>query len=175
MDSVIVADLETYAPGDWVVHRRHGAGKIESLEEKAVGETKSTYCKIRTNTITVWLPAEKMNDEWLRPIAPSAEFRRALDTLSSPPQPMSDTLNSRKKRIKNVDTSASPVEIAELLRDLWALKKLKKTLSQAEEAALSRFTNCFLAEWSQSLRVPISEAKEEFNRAIQVGQQLSDN
>jgi RNA polymerase-interacting CarD/CdnL/TRCF family regulator len=62
MESVIVADLETYAPGDWIVHRRHGAGQIESLEEKAIGESKSTYCKIRTPTITVWLPAEKMND-----------------------------------------------------------------------------------------------------------------
>jgi len=166
-----VADLETYAPGDWVVHRRHGAGQVEGLEEKAIGEAKSTYCKIRTHTITVWLPAEKMNDEWLRPVASAAEFRQALEALSGSPQPMSDKLNSRKKRIKNLDTSASPIEIAELLRDLWALKKVKKVLSQAEEEALSRFTNCFLAEWSQSLNVPINEAKVDFNRLLQIGRQ----
>jgi RNA polymerase-interacting CarD/CdnL/TRCF family regulator len=88
---------------------------------------------------------------------------------------MSDKLNSRKNRIKNLDTSAPPIEIARLLRDLWALKKVKKTLSQAEETALNRFTNCFLAEWSQSLSVPINEAKKEFDRAIQIGQQLSEN
>ena len=171
MDSVIMADLETYGPGDWIVHRRHGAGQVERLEEKAVGETKNTYCKIRTHNVTVWLPVEKMNDDWLRPIASSVDFRLALAVLSSPPQPMSSKFNSRKSRIKNLATSDSPAAIAELLRDLWARKKVKKMLSQAEEAALRRFTNCFLAEWSQSLNVPIDEAKEEFNRVLQIGQQ----
>jgi RNA polymerase-interacting CarD/CdnL/TRCF family regulator len=169
MDSVFMAEVESYSPGDWVVHRRHGAGQIESLEEKTVGEAKSTYCKIRTHTITVWMPAEKMNDEWLRPIASPAEFRQALEALDSSPQPMPDTLNSRKKRIKDLDTSDPPIEIAELLRDMWALKKVKKMLSQAEEEALRRFTNCFLAEWSQSLKVPVDEAKQEFETMLQIG------
>ena len=171
MDSAVVSEQKSYAPGEWVVHRRHGAGQIEGREEKAVGETRSNYCKIRTRTVTVWLPVEKMNDDWLRPIASSADFRQALETLCSPPQPMSDNLTSRKSRIKNLDTTDSPIEIAQLLRDLWALKKVKKTLSQAEEEALRRFTNCFLAEWSQGLDVPIDEAKEEFDRMLQIGQQ----
>lgn len=112
-----------------------------------------------------------MNDEWLRPIASAADFRQALTVLKSEPEPMSDKLNSRKNRIKNLDTSDSPVEIAELLRDLWALKKVKKTLSQAEEEALRRLTTCFLAEWSQSLDISIEEAREEFDGMLQIGQQ----
>ncbi len=170
MDGAIVPDMETYAPGDWVVHRRHGAGQIESCEEIVVEDTKNSYCKIRTHSVTVWLPVEKMNDDWLRPIAAPADFRRALKVLRSPPQPMADSLNSRKSRIRNLDTSDSPEEIAELLRDLWALKKKKKTLSQAEERALRRFTNCFQAEWSVSLDTPIDEAKEEFDALLHIGQ-----
>jgi RNA polymerase-interacting CarD/CdnL/TRCF family regulator len=157
----------TYAPGDWVVHKRHGAGQIESLEEIVVEDTSGVYCKIRTTNVTVWLPEEKMNDEWLRPIAAPADFRQAIEVLNSPPEPMADNLNSRKSRIKNLDTSDTPAEIAELLRDLWALKKEKKTLSQAEEEALRRFTSCFQAEWSISLEIPIEEAQEEFETMIQ--------
>ncbi|MGD8585420.1 MAG: CarD family transcriptional regulator [Chloroflexota bacterium] len=170
MDGAIVSDMETYAPGDWVVHRRHGAGQIESCEEIVVEDTKSSYCKIRTHSVTVWLPVEKMNDDWLRPIASAADFRRALKVLRSPPQPMADNLVSRKSRIRNLDTSDSPVEIAKLLRDLWALKKEKKTLSQVEEAALRRFTSCFQAEWAVSLDTPIEEAKEAFVAMLYKGQ-----
>ena len=167
---MIVPDLNEYAPGDWVVHRRHGPGQIESLEEKVVGETKSTYFKIRTHSVTVWLPAEKMNGEWLRPIASSADFRQASEVLSSPPQPMSDNLNNRKNRINNLGTNDAPIEVAELLRDLWALKKKKKTLSQGEEEALRRFTNSFVAEWSLSLELPIEVAKQQFEGMLQIGQ-----
>jgi CarD family transcriptional regulator len=171
MDGAIVSDMETYAPGDWVVHRRHGAGKIESCAELVVEDTKNSYCKIQTHSVTVWLPVEKMNDDWLRPIASAADFRQALKVLRSPPQPMADSLNSRKSRIRNLDTSDSPVEIARLLRDLWALKKEKKTLSQVEEEALRRFTSCFQAEWAISLGTPIEEAKEEFAAMLLIGQQ----
>ena len=137
----IVPEMETFAPGDWVVHRRHGAGQIESCEEIVVDDTKNSYCKIRTPSVTVWLPVEKMNDEWLRPVAAENDFRRALKVLRSPPQPMADTLNGRKGRIRSVDTSDAPEEIAELLRDLWALKKEKKTLSSIFSSSRS-FLNC---------------------------------
>lgn len=166
-------DMETYAPGDWVVHRRHGAGQIVSCKEIVVEDTKNSYCKIRTPSVTVWLPVEKMNDDWLRPIAPAADFRRALQVLRSPPQPMADNLNGRKSRIRNLDTSDSPVEIARLLRDLWALKKEKKTLSQVEEDALRRFTSCFQAEWAVSLDTPIEEAKEKFAAMLLIGQKIT--
>lgn len=170
MDGAIVPEIETYAPGDWVVHRRHGAGQIESCEEIVVEDTKNSYCKIRTPSVTVWLPVEKMNEDWLRPIATETDFRRALKVLRSPPQPMADSLNGRKGQIRSVDTSDSPEEIAELLRDLWALKKEKKTLSQAEEQALRRFTNCFQVEWSLSLDTPIEAAREEFEAMLKIGQ-----
>jgi RNA polymerase-interacting CarD/CdnL/TRCF family regulator len=166
-----VAQASTYTTGDWVVHLQHGAGRIESLEKKGIGEKSKTYCKIKAHDITIWLPADKMNDEWLRPLASLQDIQRALEVLKKPPQPMSDNLNSRKGRIKKTDANDEPVVIAELLRDLWALKKEKKMLSQAEEAALRRFTGCFLAEWSVGLDVPIEEARQEFERLLQMGRE----
>lgn len=171
MGNSTVGEASAYTPGDWVVHLQHGAGRIESLEKKGIGENINTYCKIRAHNVTIWLPAEKMNDEWLRPLASLEDIQQAFEILSRPPRPMSDNLNSRKGRIKNIDANDAPAVLAELLRDLWALKKEKKMLSQMEEAALRRLTDCFLAEWSISLDVPVDEAKQEFERLLQIGRE----
>lgn len=165
-------ELKTYAPGDWVVHRHHGIGKIESTETKNIGDQSNTYCKIRTFNSTIWLPAEKMNEEWLRPLASPSEIYKALDILVSPPRPAPDNINSRKSRVKKVDSNDAPAEIARLLRDLLALKREKnKNLIQAEREALRHFTDCFLAEWSVSADIPIEEAKQEFEELVHNGRE----
>jgi RNA polymerase-interacting CarD/CdnL/TRCF family regulator len=169
MNEIMAPEEVEYLPGDWVVHRQHGLGQVKSLEEKHIGEKTNTYCKIRTPNVTIWLPVEKMNDEWLRPLASPGDIKAALEVLRQAPKPMSDSLNNRKNRIKKVDTNDTPVKIATLLRDLWALKKEKKTLSQAEEEALRHFTNCFMAEWSVCLDGTMGDKKEEFEALLKIG------
>ncbi len=164
-------DVIIYAPGDWVVHRHHGIGQIESLETKFINEQENSYYKIVMFNSTLWLPVEKVNDDWLRPIATQAEMKKALDILKSPPQPMSDNQNSRKSQIGKVESYDLPVIIAELLRDLWALKKEKKTLYKAEEDSLRHLTECFLAEWAVSLDVPVEGAKQRFEELLLTGQE----
>jgi RNA polymerase-interacting CarD/CdnL/TRCF family regulator len=169
MSEIKAPEVSEYIPGDWVVHRQHGLGQIKSLEEKHIGEKTNTYCKIRTPSVIIWLPIEKMNEKWLRPLASPGEIEAALEVLQQAPEPMSDNLNNRKNRIKKLDSNDEPVKIARLLRDLWALKKKKKTLSQAEEEALRHFTNCFLAEWSVCLDGTMEDTKEEFEALLQIG------
>ena len=175
MNKSTALEETTFAPGDWVVHQQHGIGQIEGVEEKGIGGQTNTYCKIQTRNITIWLPVEKMNAEWLRPVSSPNEIEEALEVLKDPPQPMADNLNSRKNQIKKIDTNDSPVVIAELLRDLWALKKEKTTLSISEENTLKHFTDCFLAEWSESLNIPITQAKQDFDRMLRVGQEQITN
>ncbi len=155
---------QTYSPGTWVVHRHHGVGQIESKETKRIGEQAKIYYKIQTFNSTIWLPEKKVNDEWLRPLATSAEIKQALKVLRSQPLPMSENLNTRKSQIQKVNSNAAPAEIAELLRDLRALKKKRKTLPQMEEAALRHFTDCFLTEWSVSMDLTVEEAKRKFDK-----------
>jgi RNA polymerase-interacting CarD/CdnL/TRCF family regulator len=171
MSEIRAPEASEYILGDWVVHRQHGLGQIKSLEEKHIGTKTNTYCKIRTPNVIIWLPIEKMNEEWLRPLASPGDIEAALEVLQRPPKPMSDNLNNRKNRIRKVDSNDAPVEIARLLRDLWALKKAKKTLSQAEEEALRHFTGCFLAEWSVCLDGTMEDTKEEFEALLQIGRQ----
>ena len=71
----------------------------------------------------------------------------------------------------NFDRSSDhPAEIAELLRDLWALKHEKKSLSQIEEEALRRLTDSFVTEWAISMDQPSENVRQEFNELLYKGQ-----
>ena len=160
----------TYKQNDWIVHRHHGVGRFDGLQSMDIGEEEKTYCKIDTSGSTIWIPEDKMTSEWLRPIASPSEIESAQRVLSSTPEPMSDNLKSRQSTIKNVQAIDSPASIAELLRDLWALKFENKTLPQIEEEALRRFTDCFVTEWSVCMDLPIEQVRTEFNQLIHKGQ-----
>jgi RNA polymerase-interacting CarD/CdnL/TRCF family regulator len=111
-----------------------------------------------------------MTSEWLRPIASPSEMEPAFRVLASAPNAMSDNLKGRQAQIKKVHAIDAPVVIAELLRDLWALKYVKKALSQVEEEALRRLTDCFVTEWSVCMDIPVEQAKVKFNELIHEGQ-----
>ena len=166
-----MTESQTYAPNEWVVHRNYGVGQIKSTEQRSIGGKENTYCKIQTFNSTLWLPLAMTNDEWLRKLAPPVEIKQALEILESHPKSMADNLNIRKNQIKEVDSNDAPVVIAVLLRDLWSLKKDKKTLSQIEEAALRHFTDCFLSEWSVSMGITMDEAKVAFKGLINKSQE----
>lgn len=167
-----MSNLTTFAPGDWVVHRHHGIGMLRSARETAIGDEANTYYKIKTFNSTVWLPVDKANDKWLRPLATPAEMEQALQVLGSPPRPMSKNRNKRLATITAVDSNDPPVAIAELLRDLCELKREKRgNLSKPERDALRRFTDCFLAEWSVCCGISVEVAAQEFERLIRLGQE----
>lgn len=89
---------------------------------------------------------------------------------------MADNINSRKSQIKQVNSSDEPAAIAELLRDLRALKKEKTTLAQTEEAALRHFTDCLVSEWAISMDITRNEAQQQFEDLIRLGrEQAADN
>ena len=128
-----------------------------------LGEEEKKYYRIDTYGSTIWFPEDKMTSEWLRPVASPSEIQSALLVLASVPENMPDNLKGRQKQIRDVHANDEPVVIGELLRDLWALKYEKKTLGQMEELALRRLTDCFLAEWSVCMDLPIEQVKLRFN------------
>ena len=138
---------QAYSPGDWIVHRLRGVGQIEGTEVMDIGGGENTYYRIQTNDSMFWLPQEKLNDDWLRPLASPAEIKEALDVLSHSPSVMDSDPIERKNRIKQVKQDFSTIVIAEILRDLWAHNKEKKQVSQTDMEALRYFMNFFLAVW----------------------------
>lgn len=159
-------DTHAYDAGDWIVHLHHGVGEIECIEEKELGGSTTTYYKVVTNNKTLWVPVDKAEKRWFRPVATPEEFDRVLDILQKPPREMHSNHNSRKKRINTVKSEGSLHEMARVIRDLWG-RRAQRKLNNTEERALRRFTDRLLREWSVCMGLDEEEARQRMQNMLQ--------
>ncbi len=159
-------EVGAFPKGTWIVHRLYGVSQVMGIETRRIGESENTYCKMQSDASTFWIPLDKLNEEWVRPVGPPSEVRAALKVLDSQPKGMDSNPNARRGALKNVSLHAAPEVTAELLRDLWAFKKEKKHLAQHEERILRLLTTCFIAEWSLCLELDIQDVEERFHAII---------
>ena len=158
--------VQAYNVSDWIVHRHYGVGQIESVEEKSIGDNKNTYYKIQGENSTFWVPLDKSDDAWLRPVVEPAEMEEAVEVLRTYEGTIEGNLSQRQSRVRRVSPNDSPVEIALLLRDLRTLRSKNKNLSRVEENALRLYTTCFTTEWSVSLQMNINEVRALFDNIL---------
>jgi RNA polymerase-interacting CarD/CdnL/TRCF family regulator len=163
---LMTQESETFLPGDWIVHRHYGVSRVVGIEKRRIGESENTYCKMQNDDSTFWIPVDKLNEEWLRPVAPGSAIQLALEILISPAKGMDTNPNVRRNLLRNVDLHAAPATSAELLRDLWAFKRERKHLSQHEERALRLLTDCFIAEWSVCMNLDSEEVEQRFRSLV---------
>lgn len=139
-----------------------------------IGGHENVYYEVETRASTVWLPEEQMNDEWLRPLASPEELDEALTVLRSAPQPLESNSYKRRGHIMAISAGDLPTVVAALLRDLWARRKAKKSLSMYEENILRHLTDCFLIEWSLLTGLEVEAAGREFEALLRAGRKKAN-
>jgi len=154
---------QAYSTGDWIVHRNHGVAQIEGDEVLHIGGQKSRYFRIQARASTFWMPPEKMNADWLRPLASRIEFKQAIGVLRLAPRRMDADPVKRKSRIDSVKPNHAPAVIAEILRDLTARYKQKKQISQTDLKALRHFADLFLAEWAVCMNLDMNVVRQQLS------------
>lgn len=155
-----------YHPGDWIVHLHHGVGEIACIEEKELGGDTSTYYKVVTDDSTLWVPLDKAENRWFRPVCSQEEFLDIIAILERPPREMHNNHLTRKRRISNVKSDGSLEEMARLIRDLWG-RRAERQLNNTEESALRRFTERLLQEWSVCMKIEEEDAREQMQSILQ--------
>lgn len=158
-------ETPAYDAGDWIVHLHHGVGEIECIEEKELGGASTTYYKVHTDNSTLWVPLDKAENRWFRPLCSSEEFDQVLDVMRKPPREMHSNHNSRKRRINEVKSEGSLMEMARLIRDLWG-RRAERRLNNTEERALRRFTDRLLREWSVCKGLDEEEARHRMQTML---------
>lgn len=161
----MLASLPTFSEGDWIVHRQYGIGQITKREEKTISGRCEEYYKVQTPDSVIWLPVNKLDQSWFRPIATPTDFNEAIDILKKPPTKMDSNFMKRKDRINRVQSENSIPAIARLIRDLSG-RRCNKSLSDTEQRALRHLTERFIAEWSVSAKIEISMARNQFNQFV---------
>ncbi len=146
--------------GDRVVYPMHGAGVIESIEERQEGDELQRYYIIRLpmGDMKVMIPVENVDIVGLRGIIKEEEVNKVLEVLSSDSSKMSNNWNRRYRANMEKIKSGSIYEVAEVVRNL-SLRDRERSLSTGERKMLENARQILLSELE--LAKNMDEAKVE--------------
>jgi CarD family transcriptional regulator len=133
--------------GDKVVYPMHGAGIIESIEEKEIsGETQRYYIiKLPMGDMKAMVPLNKVSEIGLRQVVDEAEVVKVLEVLKSDTTKMSSNWNHRYRENMEKIKSGSIYQIAEVVRNL-AVRDHQKGLSTGEKKMYENARRILLSE-----------------------------
>ncbi|MEK3797227.1 CarD family transcriptional regulator [Peribacillus sp. FSL H8-0477] len=122
--------------GDQIVYPMHGAGIIESIEDKEIqGEVHQYYVLQMPNKIQVMLPVGKIKNFSIRKVVDTLTLENVLRLFHN--GETDRTLNFKERYKSNMEKmkTGKIQEGAEVLRDLMRMNK-EKTLNSSEKSML---------------------------------------
>jgi CarD family transcriptional regulator len=133
--------------GDKVVYPMHGAGVIESIEEKEIlGETRSYYVmRIPIGDMKVMVPMDSVKEIGLRQVIDEDDFKKVMSILRGTKSPMSSNWNRRYRANMEKIKSGNIYEVAEVVRNLM-LRDKEKGLSSGEKKMLEYARQILISE-----------------------------
>ena len=136
-----------YKIGDRVVYPMHGAGVIESIEEKEIlGEKRQYYIlKLPVGDMKVMIPITNCREGGLREVIDSDGVQKVIGILSDQSTNMSANWNRRYRANLEKIKSGNIYEVAEVVRNLINRDK-EKGLSSGERKMLENARQILLSE-----------------------------
>ncbi|OGO78166.1 MAG: CarD family transcriptional regulator [Clostridiales bacterium GWB2_37_7] len=146
--------------GDKIVYPIHGAGIIESIEEKEILGSKAKYyiMKMPVGDMSVMIPLDHIEALGIRTIIDKEASGRVLDILSQSPTEMNKVWSKRYRENETKIKTGDIFEIAEIVKNLTILNRAKK-LSAGEKKILLNAKGILLSELMLVLEVDSQEAE----------------
>lgn len=157
--------------GDKVVYPMHGAGTIESIEEKEMmGEAEDYYIiKMPVGGMKLMVPTSKVDNIGIREVSQKSEADKVFAVLEKPKDPYTYDLNWSKRYNLNVEKikSGSIIEVAEVVREL-SHRHMERGLSIGEKKMLNTAKNILLSEMVLSENMSHDVLDNKIEEAIKV-------
>ena len=133
--------------GDKIVYPMHGAGTIESIEEREIlGEKQKYYImKMPVGDIKVMVPTKNAEMIGVRDVIPNETAKGVLDVLASDTTDMSSNWNKRYRDNMEKMQSGDIYEVADVVRNL-SFKQKEKGLATGEKKMLSSAKQILISE-----------------------------
>jgi CarD family transcriptional regulator len=133
--------------GDKVVYPMHGAGIIESIEEKEILGNKQKYYIMRMpiGNMKVMIPLESVNDIGLREVIKKEQVDMVVAVLSQHKTNMPNNWNRRYRVNMDKIKSGDILEVADVVRNLM-LRDKEKGLSTGERKMLNNAKQILVSE-----------------------------
>ncbi len=133
--------------GDKVVYPMHGAGVIESVEEREVlGERRSYYImRIPIGDMKVMVPTDNVQEVGLRQVISPGEISQVIGVLKEKKSTMNANWNKRFRANMEKIKTGDIYEVAEVVRNL-VLRDKDKGLSTGERKMLENAKQILVSE-----------------------------
>ena len=132
--------------GDKIVYPMHGAGTIDSIEEKDIlGEKQSYYILKMPSNVKVMIPTAKAEEVGVRNIIDKQSAKKVFSVLSQDETEMDKNWNKRYRDNMDKMKSGDIYEVADVVRNL-SFKQKEKGLSTGEKKMLNNAKQILISE-----------------------------
>ena len=132
--------------GDKIVYPMHGAGTIDSIEEKDIlGEKQAYYIIKMPGEVKVMIPTSKAEQVGVRNVIGKDEASKVMTILGENETEMSQNWNKRYRDNMDKMKSGDIYEVADVVRNL-SFKQKEKGLSTGEKKMLSNAKQILVSE-----------------------------
>ena len=155
-----------YNVGDKVVYPMHGAGVIDSIEEKEVlGEKQSYYILKMPGEVKVMVPTATAEQHGIRNIIDKEEAEKVFNVLEQDETEMEKNWNKRYRDNMDKMKSGDIYEIADVVRNL-SFKQKEKGLSTGEKKMLHNAKQILVSELVLAEHASENEVEELVDNKI---------
>ena len=151
--------------GDTVMHWTYGLGKVIRLEERVLSGKKELYYAVQIGDMTVWVPADDKVGTRLRPPTSKADFKKLMNILSKPGEPLPDDRHERKILLTELLRNGRAESLCRVIRNLSTYRHVR-SLNDNDQALLARTEDALIGEWGFSLSVTPAEAELQLHRLL---------
>jgi CarD family transcriptional regulator len=151
--------------GDMAVYPAHGVGKIESIEQRQVGDKQQSFyvMKILDSSMVIMIPTTSCQNVGLRNIISSQDVSKIYDILNEKDvQFVTQPWNQRYREYMEKIKTGSVYEIASVLRDLFLLR-VNKDLSFGERKMMDTAKSLLVKEIALANEFNETETQVEKN------------
>ncbi len=156
--------------GDKVVYPMHGAGIIESIEEKEILGEKRKYfiMKMPIGEMKVMIPVDNVEEIGIREVVEEEKLEEVLEELKIGMTKMPQNWNRRFRLNNDRIKTGDILEITAVVRNLMILD-IEKGLSTGEKKMLSSATQMLYSEMVLSTDRDVESIEKQVVDAVKSG------
>ena len=153
-----------FCVGDMIAHPMHGAGVIDSIEEKKLNGCSRLYyvLKIPTGGMVLMIPTESTEQIGVRPIVDSDAADALMASIPQIVVEMTSNWNRRYRENMQRLKSGDLLEVAHVVKGLMA-RELEKGLSTGERKMLISAKQILISELVLSKKLAYEEVETRLN------------
>jgi CarD family transcriptional regulator len=152
--------------GDKIVYPMHGAGTIDSIEEKDIlGEKQSYYILKMPSNVKVMIPIAKAESVGVRNVIDKKAAENVLKILGQDETEMDKNWNKRYRDNMDKMKSGDIYEVADVVRNL-SFKQKEKGLSTGEKKMLNNAKQILVSELVLAEHANQEEVEQQIENKI---------